>query len=111
MYKELRQSSATTKEINERTIEIHDNLNKEKRKDNETYVAIERSQRQLSVAMDRVEAVSGASHASLEEVKELILSVWQGSPLIIEHQLTELERNAGGVDNELAELRSWLEPV
>jgi uncharacterized phage infection (PIP) family protein YhgE len=84
MYKELRESSATTKEINERTIEIHDNLSKEKQKDNETYAAIERSQRQLSAAMDRVEAASGASHASIEEVKELILSAWQGSPLVIE---------------------------
>jgi methyl-accepting chemotaxis protein len=74
MYKELREASATTKEISERTIEIRDNLTKEKQKGTETSVAIE----QLSIAMDRVEAASGASHASLEEVKELILSAWQG---------------------------------
>ena len=77
MYKELREASATTKEISVRTIEIRDNLTKES---SETSAAIE----QLSVAMDRVEAASGASHASLEEVKELILSAWQGSPLAIE---------------------------
>jgi methyl-accepting chemotaxis protein len=64
MYKELREASATTKEISERTIEIRDNLTKDKQKGSETSAAIE----QLSVAMDRVEAASGASRATLRRV-------------------------------------------
>ena len=111
LYREFKESRAVTQQINENTIELRETFCKEKQKDREAYSAVEQTQRHLSVAMDRLESLSGASNASVEEVKELLLSIVQGRPLFSNTQLTETERKACSQDNELAELRSWLEPV
>lgn len=80
--KDVKESLATTKHLEEQTFELRQTLNTEIRKENERHGAFVRSQRELSshltVTMDRVESLSGASHASIEEVRELILSIIEG---------------------------------
>lgn len=112
--KDVRESLATTKNIEKRTIELRETLNTKILKEHERHSAFERSQRDLSshltVTMNRVESLSGASHASLEEVRELILSIFQGCvPGFVNTDRSE--RKKYEQDNDLAELRSWLEPV
>ena len=72
---------------------------------------IQKTSQQLAVSMNRIEGMSASSHASIEEVKgkmDAFISNTERSSFAVLY-LTFLGKY--DLDDELAQLRLWLEPV